>query len=996
MGDMKQKIVGFFGLAFSLFIHFPQTAHAQDVPQSFTLDGQLFSDPAATTPLIDGMIGFTVQILDDGKTCVLYEETQSVSTLASKGYFTVQVGTEVGNPKRTTHDSNNTMSTVFQNISAITGVLVANPAQSCTIPAGAGKRRYVRIMIAPPTMGSVTRTLAPDLTIDSVPNSIIAERAETLQGLRSTDVLKVNTSAGAALSQSNLESLFSSTTRFNSLSSVVDGTSPNYMRSNSSNGAQLPVLTGAPMTPPIGAIWYDSSDSKIKFQTSVGPAVVGTSSGSVTSVGFSAPTEFSVSGSPVTSAGTIAVTWTAQTANKVLAAPDSATGTPTFRTLTAADIPNLSWNKITADLPTTLLGYGITDAVQNAGGTPSFESGLNTNKGAATTAGKIWISTDTKEIYRANGATWDQIGSASGGTAGGDLDGTYPNPKVVKIQNVSVDPTAPLAGQVLKYGASSWVPSNFSIGDLKTSGGAQQFLGSTTCTDSQTLTWSTLTDTFVCKNIASLPASVITTGTIDAARLPASAITPWTTVAGGINYSGGNVGIGAATPAAQLHNVMSSTHTSGIKYVAKNSATYSPSSDASGGGLVASESSITATGNRQIGFLYGESISAISNSTSPVNYLVGASVSTQSTGSSVTSGAIWTYGVNSTVTNSSNGTMSYGEAIRGYVVNNVVGGTIAHARGGRFGVTQTSGTISNGYGVLIDNVQATNKWSLYALDATAPSYFAGSVGIGTTSPQTSLDLSAKTDALRLPSGTTGQRPGTPASGDIRYNSTNSTLEAYVNGSWVALNTAVPAAPDAFSYRQVGINTGMNATDNESYYMFGQAATHASTQTGVVTLSTQLMAIPFITTSQTNIDRLIFNITTAGSAGAKVRIGIYTNTSGTMLYPENLLLDAGEFAGDSMGVVTVPVSTTLPANSVVWCAVWANDGGGGAKPIVRAIRPDQGQVLNILGWNASMTNQATTILQNTPYVTGTSFPATFPTGATRSNGNIPAIGMRFTH
>ena len=52
-----------------------------------------------------------------------------------------------------------------------------------------------------------------------------------------------------------------------------------------------------------------------------------------------------------------------QNKNLVLAGPSSGNAAaPTFRSLVAADIPNLSWNKITSDKPTTLSGYGITDA----------------------------------------------------------------------------------------------------------------------------------------------------------------------------------------------------------------------------------------------------------------------------------------------------------------------------------------------------------------------------------------------------------------------------------------------------------------------------------------------------------------------------------------------------------------------------------------------------------------------------------------------------------
>lgn len=50
-------------------------------------------------------------------------------------------------------------------------------------------------------------------------------------------------------------------------------------------------------------------------------------------------------------------------------------GTPTLgslaykNSLAASDVPNLSWNKITSDKPTTLAGYGITDAISTSGGT---------------------------------------------------------------------------------------------------------------------------------------------------------------------------------------------------------------------------------------------------------------------------------------------------------------------------------------------------------------------------------------------------------------------------------------------------------------------------------------------------------------------------------------------------------------------------------------------------------------------------------------------------
>ena len=44
--------------------------------------------------------------------------------------------------------------------------------------------------------------------------------------------------------------------------------------------------------------------------------------------------------------------------------------------------------------------------------------------------------------------------------AAGDLSGTYPAPKVVKIQGVTISSVAPTVNQVLKFDGTSWVPTN--------------------------------------------------------------------------------------------------------------------------------------------------------------------------------------------------------------------------------------------------------------------------------------------------------------------------------------------------------------------------------------------------------------------------------------------------------------------------------------------------------------------------------------------------------
>jgi hypothetical protein len=70
-----------------------------------------------------------------------------------------------------------------------------------------------------------------------------------------------------------------------------------------------------------------------------------TSSGTVSSIGLVLPPEFAVSGSPITSAGTLTAAWMVQGPSRVLASP-VASGTPAFRALTALDIPTLSKSQI--------------------------------------------------------------------------------------------------------------------------------------------------------------------------------------------------------------------------------------------------------------------------------------------------------------------------------------------------------------------------------------------------------------------------------------------------------------------------------------------------------------------------------------------------------------------------------------------------------------------------------------------------------------------------
>ena len=71
---------------------------------------------------------------------------------------------------------------------------------------------------------------------------------------------------------------------------------------------------------------------------------------------------------------------------------------------------------------------------------------------------------------------------------------------------------------------------------------------------------------------------------------------------------------------------------------------------------------------------------------------------------------------------------------------------------------------------------------------------AGQVGICTTTPSCTLDISS-TDAIKLPVGTDGERPGTEETGMIRYNTTTSQFEGYSNSNWQGLGGVIDVDQD---------------------------------------------------------------------------------------------------------------------------------------------------------------------------------------------------------
>lgn len=270
------------------------------------------------------------------------------------------------------------------------------------------------------------------------------------------------------------------------------------------------------LTPVAGQVLVAGADSKYRPATitagtgieltpgtnSLTISATGGGGGGISSISAGAP----LNATTTSGVTTLGISQASSSSSGYLSSTDWNAFNSKLSSVTVADVPNLDWSKITSGKPTTLSGYGISDG----------------------------ISTTT--------------------TASGDLSGTFASPTVSKVQGRAYASTIPAQGQVYVWDESvgKFFPTYFGVSHLLSSSGTQQFPSS--CSSSQTLTWSAVSDTFSCSNIANLSATAITSGTISSDRLPASA-TYWSAGLGGIHFSNGPVGLGTNDPKGHLHVV---------------------------------------------------------------------------------------------------------------------------------------------------------------------------------------------------------------------------------------------------------------------------------------------------------------------------------------------------------------------------------------------------------------------------------------------------------
>jgi len=175
----------------------------------------------------------------------------------------------------------------------------------------------------------------------------------------------------------------------------------------------------------------------------------------VTSVALSAPNIFSVSGSPVTSTGTLSLSLANQTANYVWAGPTSGgSATPAFRALVAGDIPALSY--LSTSGGTVSGNVTVTGDLTVQGTTTQIDATVVTVADKNVVLGNVATPTDTTAdgggitLKGATDKTINWVDSTDSWTSSEHID--LASGKVFKINGTTVLSATALDGVVVDGG----------------------------------------------------------------------------------------------------------------------------------------------------------------------------------------------------------------------------------------------------------------------------------------------------------------------------------------------------------------------------------------------------------------------------------------------------------------------------------------------------------------------------------------------------------------
>ena len=181
-------------------------------------------------------------------------------------------------------------------------------------------------------------------------------------------------------------------------------------------------------------------------------------------------------------------------------------------------------------------------------------------------------------------------------------------------------------------------------------------------------------------------------------------------------------------------------------------------------------------------------------------------------------------------------------------------------------------------------------------------------------------------------------PATPASGTVAVYAKSDGILYTKDDAGTETVAGGAGGGDTVQYRHTGTSR---------YYVAGVVVCTALSNT--VMTADVLYAVPLMVPRAVTIDRIGVNVTGAGTAAARVRVGIYTATSVSNLYPDALVSgsDGGELNASSTGMKENTVSVSLAAG--LYFAVFQTNEG------ISVLAFTQGVSWNVLGSPTDIAN-----------------------------------------
>lgn len=532
----------------------------------------------------------TVQIRSPGaENCLIFEEKHLLDMRKSNGVFTINIGTGVRSSPSI--DGGFSTSQIFSNKPGSVG-----PFPNCDFGDSYNPNTVdTRRLLISFNEGYGQQTLQAQ-NMNFVPFSI---EATQVGGYSAAHLLRVDGTTTTPLTPAD----------YTEFQALLSGTSAQYGKPNQLNGYDVPAVTTGQSVRWTGTAWeaYTAIDNTTtglpNFTGNLVGDVTGTQAANTVekirgvNVSPSAP---SISGLYLRFDGSewapaIPHFTDLKTSAGMTQIPTTCTNSEVMLYESATDTfvcQPISVGGFTGSLAGDVTGPQGATAVAKVGGVAAADVGAGAtlaNEAVATNTPDRIVRRDGFGNFAANvisatsfigSFTGNVVGNVSGsastftGALGGDVIGTQGATVVERIQGQPVQSGSPSTGNILEWDGSQWAVKNGRFQNLKTSAGLAQF--PVDCTSTQTLTYSSVSDTFICTNITLVNTTDIlggdVTGSVSSNRVtklqnrdiastaPADRqflgwdgsqwtplTDPWVESGSDLGYNGGNVAVGHAT-----------------------------------------------------------------------------------------------------------------------------------------------------------------------------------------------------------------------------------------------------------------------------------------------------------------------------------------------------------------------------------------------------------------------------------------------------------------